>query len=442
MSLRVSAITLLLLCTLLIPEDISIYLGGLRLTPYRLILIALLPLVLMRLLRWRPALPDTLVVIYALWIPASVIANQGLKNGLESGGVMAMETLVPYFCARTLMLRPHHFKRAFSWIVVVAAALWVLALPEAVLGHLFIRETLGAIFGNPESLPYEQRLGFTRALTTFDHPILYGMFCSSAIGLTWYLYAPTPNKRLFLMGSVAFSAMLSLSSAPYLAIVVQLLLIFWRQLSMGMTRKFTGLIVGGGAVFGAVWGMIGKNPLLYIIQGFTIEPQTGMNRLWQWEIGLDNMAARPLLGVGLLPHDKPQYFTDSIDSLWLYVGIEFGVIALAVLLLAFILVIADLERLDRLQLPPEHQQLVRGLVVTLLATGVVATTVHFWHNIYVYWFFLLGCGVQMVRLPEMASARARQQRYAQAPRMEPRLTAPWSASTAEGTAAPSHANRK
>jgi len=411
MSARINVITLLLLFALLIPGDASVAIGGMRLMPYRILLIVLAPFLALRVLNMRLTTPDLLIVTFALWIPVSIAAHQDAATAVETGGIMALETLVPYFAARIYMVSTLHYQRAFRWIALVAALLWIPALPESLTGQHFLRETLQAIFGEHTSIPHQERLGLTRALVSFDHPILYGLFCSSAIGLIWFCYARNPNKRMVMLAGAGFSTFLSLSTGPFLAVAVQFALIAWRQFAMGLKRKFTTLVLGTAGGLAVLWVVLGQNPLIYVLRYLLLDAQTGYVRLWQWEVGIQNMKSRPLLGTGLLEFDVPPRFhwlINSIDSLWLYVGIMFGAAALAILVLAFMWIIVDLEWADRVAERLEHRQLVRALTVTLLATGVVAVTVHFWHAVYVYWFFLLGCGTTLSRLPEVVGEKAPQ----------------------------------
>ena len=64
-------------------------------------------------------------------------------------------------------------------------------LPESVSGFHFIREAFRTVLGGG-AIPYiEPRLGLTRAFGSFDHPILYGTFCATALAATYYVVCST-----------------------------------------------------------------------------------------------------------------------------------------------------------------------------------------------------------------------------------------------------------
>ena len=63
-----------------------------------------------------------------------------------------------------------------------------------------------------------------RAQGVFAHPILFGLFCASVVGLTHVVLGRdrTVAPRWLLTGAVAFTASLSMSSAPIAAVALQI----------------------------------------------------------------------------------------------------------------------------------------------------------------------------------------------------------------------------
>jgi len=177
------------------PPELSVELAGLRLSAYRIVILIFLIPSLIRLgkkhnghrLLAKPLPVDWLILAHAVWALLALIANEGFGQGVESGGIYLLEATGSYLLARAYIRDANDFQNLSKLMLRLVAVLLVFAVAESVTGIHAIRDIFRAVLGG-STLPYiEPRLGLHRAFTSFDHPILYGIFCASAFGMAFYL---------------------------------------------------------------------------------------------------------------------------------------------------------------------------------------------------------------------------------------------------------------
>lgn len=216
--------------SLLVP--IYFYIGPLRMTPYRVVLLVMMiPL----LFAWlsgragRKSAPDYLMFLFVIWAVLTLIVAHGLEASLEPGGILLLETIGPYLIARRYIRDEASFRgavRLLFWIVLLLAPL---ALIESVSGRPVLLEWPNKIFAGFSPAYMEPRLGLSRAQVTFEHPILYGVFCASTFGLAFLVLGRKGRivhrmLRAILVFSTTF---FSVSTGALVAVVTQLGLILW-----------------------------------------------------------------------------------------------------------------------------------------------------------------------------------------------------------------------
>ena len=125
----------------------------------------------------------------------------------------------------------------------------LLLVPFAAIEMLTKQNLLGEIaatvlepFSQDEHPP---RLGFFRAQVSFEHPILFGLFCSLGFANAYYIFRQERLAQAFWMMVVFFTTFASLSSAPLLATLIQMLMMFWDRLVQAVRSKWL-LLAGLG----------------------------------------------------------------------------------------------------------------------------------------------------------------------------------------------------
>jgi hypothetical protein len=426
---RTSLLIPLFMFSLALP--IMLHLGPLRLSPYRLLLIvAFIPC----LLAWingsmgRIRAPDLLILAAALWTTVALAIHQGAVQALESGGIYLVETFGTYLLARWLIRDAKSFEamaRSLFWVIAV---LLPFAIIEAVTARPILNEILGTVFEVFPDVPKEPRWGMDRVQGPFQHPILFGVFCSAGFALSYYVlgFGRRGLARLLRPAVVVVSVGLSLSSGPLSALIAQLGIITWDRIFRRFASRWTIFFILVAAAYVVVDLLSNRTPIKVFISYTAFNPSTAYGRLLIWEYGSATVMRHPLFGTGG-PWEHPAWLTDSVDMFWLATALIAGIpaavaIALAATILAVILARAEFG-------DPRLAACRAGLVVTIAGLCLVGWAVHFWNATLALFMFILGSGTWMLDVkqpghdaPDTAAPRrtaGRAKRIGRSPRQRP-----------------------
>ena len=230
---RTPVLVLIFLISLAIP--LFFHAGGLRLAPYRIVLLLMFVPLMIQWLTGRGGriiLPDMLVLGFCVWSVLALIVVHGPVEIWEFAGIFVVETMAPYWLARTSIRNAEAFRFFVASFFVVVAALAVVAAIEGVTGRLVVNEIFrgfGATFPNA---PLEPRWGLERAQATFEHPILFGVFVSAGFGLFFYALGRRGGMFRVLGPGASFAAtFFSLSMGAYISVFLQIMLIGWDKVT-------------------------------------------------------------------------------------------------------------------------------------------------------------------------------------------------------------------
>jgi hypothetical protein len=170
--------------------------------------------------RWFDVLPLLTVLSFAV----SYAQASDLKGFVHRLPVLTADWLFPYFLARVCLRSREDFAAALPAFAVANGVLAALALAESRLHMRFAYEFWNRLGGVPVPQWYiggGARLGFLRAMATFNHPITLGVFFSAAalVLLGWGLLVP--SRRRAAAAAVAgtlLGAFASLSRGPLLGL--------------------------------------------------------------------------------------------------------------------------------------------------------------------------------------------------------------------------------
>lgn len=374
---------------LVLPTYTSFMAGSLRLTVYRVFLVAsFFPCVfsLFSGARNRLLPSDGLVLAYCIWAFGTSVYHEGMGDGLEAGGILVVESLGAYLLGRKLVKDKKSFLGLVAFLVLVVMCMAPFTLLESLTGK--------NLFGLPPS-GMEPRYGFKRAYGTFDHPIIYGVFCASITGIGWYSFATDSARwttfRVFRSVVATVAALASVSSGAMVALWIQWILIAWDRLTRNMVRRWQlfGLLLV--AMYIAVDLLSNRTPMKVFLTYLTFSSSTAYGRLIIWEWGFHhNVLVHPILGIGSAEWVRPEWMdSTSCDNFWLVIMMRHGLpcfffLALAVLYLLFYG--------PGRAAAQGMSHLYKGWAFTVIGLIVAGTTVHFWNALYVYFFFLLGAG--------------------------------------------------
>lgn len=391
-----AAMFLLALAT---PPELSVNAGSLRISAYRAVLLFFFLPCFGRLLTkkagpWHPC--DGLMILHAGWSAFAMINYAGIAQGLESGGIYFIEATGAYLLGRCYVRSVADYAAVSRLMMRVVFVMCGIAMIESFTGQHFVRDISRACLGGP-SLPFiEPRMGLHRAYGSFDHPILFGIFCASTFSLAFY-YSPDdrPAKTpLIRSGITLLATFFSLSAGAFSALGVQIMLVIWDLLTRGIGRRW-GILTG---IFATIMLLISltsnRSPVKVFLTYFTFSTGTGYNRLRIFDCGTAEVMRHPLLGIGLGDWERPSWMVSgSMDNFWLATAVRYGLpsflaIAGAVLLLGIQIGTYNYR-------VKEIRNCRSAWIIGMIGLSIAGSTVHYWNALFCLFSFLIGSGVWM-----------------------------------------------
>ncbi|EIJ36644.1 O-antigen ligase family protein [Thiothrix nivea] len=393
-------IAILFVISIFIPVEFYTMLGSVRIETYRIVLGLALLYVLFnfRQALQRADLLDILLIAVTALVFASFWHNHGLQKAVESTGIFAIESLGAFYLARLFVNSPQRFYWINQRFITVLALLTVVALYEAFAQHRVLHDIAERITGHQALDPrlythYYIRAGIMRATSLFAHPILYGtlmaMFFPFAILLAWRY------RRLGQwanVGALVTSMILTLSSAPLLAVIFQaltgVLVKFWHN-----ARQFwMSVFFGGLATALLIEAFSNRGFFGILISYLTFNPNTGYFRILQWQYTADDIADNLILGIAHHDWTRPywmEWMGSSIDSFWLLLILQHGLFALLLLLLACLYAVFNTLNLAH-QHCEQYRWMVTAWILSFMSLILIGFTVDYFGKLQPLFFFMLG----------------------------------------------------
>ncbi|MGB5598947.1 MAG: hypothetical protein WBM66_09550 [Thiothrix litoralis] len=393
-------IAFLFIVSMFIPLEFYVMLGSVRIEAYRVVLALAL---LYALFNFRQALQqadvvDVLLMALTGLVFASFWHNHGLQKAIESTGIFAIETLGAFYLARLFITTPQRFYWVNQTFITVLALLTVVTFYEAFTQHRILHEIAEKITGHQALDPrlythYYIRNGIMRATSLFAHPILYGtlmaLFFPFAILLV-LRYRTTGH--VLKLGSITASMILTLSSAPLLAIIFQgftaILVKFWQN-----ARQFwLSMFFGGLATALLIEAFSNRGFFGILISYLTFNPNTGYFRILQWEYTADDIRDNLIMGIAHHDWTRPywmEWMGNSIDSFWLLLILQHGVFALILLLLACLYTVFNTLNLAYRH-GDQHRWMVAAWIMSFMSLILIGFTVDYFGKLQPLFFFMLG----------------------------------------------------
>ena len=317
---------------LLIPGNFSI--AGAQLSPNRLLLLILFPLLASRWLKGeagKPNVVDLLMFLCTVWCGIALLVNHGLGSVTRSV-MICVEIFGGYLFGRVLIRNTADYRRFFELLTIGFMLLLPFAVVELLTGHNFIRPIFGHIFNiPPRQGNLGMRLGMVRSQTIFEHPILFGLVGSLGVGNMLYIYRDRVVRGFGLSGFYVFMVFTTISSGPMLSVLAQLALVAWDRVLWFM--RFKWVVFAFCVLMGFMLLKIASqfHILDFIIQNLMFNPQTADGRMVILEYGSREIVGHPFFGIGLSDWVRPYDKGASVDNFWLNHAMRFGVPSLAFL---------------------------------------------------------------------------------------------------------------
>lgn len=390
------------LLTLLLPSDWSFYLGPLRLTLYRLVLILALFPALSRVFSGKSGRVnaiDKLVLAHIAWSCFVIAYFHGLEVCLQSGGIRFIEYAGAYFLARAYVTDERTYQGIVAAIIMTIALLCPFVIFESITGINLIRKFAS---GGSFSSDIETRMGLHRAFGSFDHPILLGVWAASALSISWVRVFPrlgSPKPRKWPSILVALTALASMSSGATSALMAQLTLMLWDIKTRIWKGRWRILVLLMLAMFITIELLSNRSAMLVLLSYLTFSEENAYGRTIIFEWGMKDVYNNPILGIGFNEWSHPSFMSSSMDNFWLVQAVSFGIPGFLTFALPSILVLT----IGWGTLPPRLTRLRRAWAISMLGLIIAACTVHFWNQSFSYYAFFLGTGVWFMNVRREAN---------------------------------------
>ena len=311
---------------------------------------------------------------------------------------------VSYLVARLLLKDSAQIARLLRMLCIIICLLGLLAIPEAVLQTRFLHDIPSGLTGITYEMQADTRMNMLRAASTFENPILFGLYCATFLSLAWYSTFSLGTRLTFVAGIIMATA-LSLSSAPMLLLVMQIALIVAERMSRNIAIR-APLIVGAivvAVIFIETFSNRGVARL--IASKLTFNPHTGYYRLLQWEYSIDDVRANPMFGINFENWTRPFWLNDSIDNNWLFMAMNSGVPAVALIFAALGLLAYRLYRRRKILRDPMLKSLMLGWIIGMIALFLGAWTVTLFGKMLPAFFFLMGLGAALLQVEDITPVK-------------------------------------
>lgn len=402
---RLSCAILLFFLSLLWP--CQIFVGSLRLSPYRIVLLVMILPCLCKFAAGRVGIriSDAAVLLFSFWRVLSLIIVNGIESSSQTLGIEWLETIGPYFLARCFIRDADDFYNMVQLMFRLVLVLLPFAIIELVSGHNILRELFAMICPTPSFSP-EQRSGLTRVQSVFDHSILFGVFAASALAPVYLVLGHKTSflRRNLMTAAVAVTASTSLSAGPLMAIVAQGLLLSWNSLLESVKARWK-ILIGLLTVIVALIELVANRSLPAIVSGYlTFDPASYYFRLLIWDYGSAVALNHPVFGIGLTDWERPNWMGPSIDNFWLVLAMRSGLPAPVLLHLAILSTFLSLG--SKKGLDEKITAYRTAFLIAMTGIYLVGWTVHFWDTAYVAFLFLMGSGAWVLDVDAETKERA------------------------------------
>jgi len=388
---RLPFIPALVVFAVLAPEALGFIVADFRLTPARLVFLALAPVMLVSFssllgsARYRFTISDILLPLATFWSLFALSRTQGFGDALKSGGVTALEMISPYLLMRSLLNDVRQVHAIVRLFCILSALVGPLAIVDTLTNEPILHDSLARITGYSyfegaglaRNLADNYRLGLFRAQGIFEHPILLGVVMCFALLLTRDLVGPV--KKFCRIGC-ALGLFLSLSSAPWQGFLAGIGLMLFSRI-FGFPHRWMFVVFGAAFAVGSVF-MVTSNPWVYIFNYMTLDASTGYYRLLIWQYAGTAALESPLFGIGLLADwVREDWMGASIDSYWLVLALHYGIpcsIMTGLGLIGACSLAVRQTRANSGQIGPREVKLAETLGILMFLTVMLGFTVHFW----------------------------------------------------------------
>lgn len=412
------------LLAVVLPVTFSV--GPLMMNGVRLLLIVLIIPLLINLLRGkygRILAVDILFIAHIAWATLALAINNPAQV-VTNVGSTGIEFLGGYLLARAYIRSREDFIALIRWLAVIAFCLLPFAVLETQTGRPMILDAIDRIPGvsSLAAVNSGARLGLERAQTVFAHPIHSGLFFSIAFALIFNGMKGvfSPVTRYAIAAAAGICTFLALSSGALLALVLQVFMILWAWSFRNNDRKWQILLGLFVLLYIAIDLASTRSPIRVFMTYATFSAHTAYWRSIIFEWGMVNVWANPWVGLGLNDWVRPGYMVSgSMDNFWLVMAVRYGIPGFLTIAAGYLLTLWQIGRRN-FSGDPIMLNLRQAWMFCMAGITFVLITVHIWHTVYSFIFFIFGSGIWMLSVQAGSPQAAVDAPDMQAGRIDPR----------------------
>lgn len=388
----------LFVISLLIP--VLIPAGSVQLMPHRVFLmLTFFPLLRGLFSGWAgPVLKLDYVLIFSvIWASISLGISEGTgafegASAIEGIGLYWVEFFGAYLVGRVCVRSTSDFVRFTKLYALIVLILLPFAVFEAVTHKPIFLD----LFPNSINPIYTRdRWGLRRAQTAFAHPILFGVFVSSAFGLFWYVLRPAVLQVTGILAST-IGTVLSLSTGALISLTMQSVFIIWELVTGKLPWRWRLFAALSLAAYIIVDMISNRSPFHVLVTYASFNTGSAYARIQIWEWGTDNVRNHPWFGLGLDigNWERPTWKSASADNFWLLTAMTYGLPSLIAYVTAVYLIVRKVARVTFTD--PLARRCQAGFLTAAGGIIIAGGTVHYWHAMLAFVMFFFGTGVWMI----------------------------------------------
>ncbi len=370
----------LTLLTVFFPDQLSLFIAGLRITEVRLVFLIFAPMVFFLTLkkigspRYRFVVSDLFVVLASLWMFVGPAVRNGIEESAVHSGPIVLEYLIAYLSVRVLLTEKDHALAFVNMLCLVTAFVGLTGILDAATGDFFIRNLL-AQFGLPAHewiLNADHfRFGLRRAVGPLEHPILFGFVCS--VGLLLSISTKIQRKKFCIFGCLT-GTLLAGSTAPLQVVIMGCGLFVYSKIFDAIKGKWIILWSAIFSVFLIIF-MSTDTPFGHLIDLLTIDPATAYYRLYIWRSVGPGILQNPFFTVLEGEYD---YDGGTVNSVWLVLSLDYGMICAIFVALSIFGACSRPTRNADSNLSDVEKTIARTTTILLMLSIFMGLTVHLW----------------------------------------------------------------
>ncbi len=380
--------------------------GPLRLAPFLLVLLVLFPPMFFKWVSGKQTtvqLPDLLLLFYCAWCAIALAMVHGVSFITEPATIVLLQTFGSYLVGRIYVRNEDQLRKVVRFHFALVLALLPFALFETVKGYPLLNRIFGALGPVFHDHHMPTRMGLRRVQSVFEHPILYGIFVSSTVGMLFSMDRFS-SVKVVAFAAIAVATFVSLSTGALLCLMIQIILLTWGMVMGKNEKKWKMIIIIFISCYITIDLLSNRSPFEVFVSYMTFNTGSAYNRVFIWKYGTAEVYRHPLFGIGYNDWIRPWFIhSSSMDNFWLLQAVRYGLPAWASMTVAFVIL---LIRLSAVKFRKKTSGDLRtGFVISIVGVFFAICSVHLWNSAYCWLLFLMGSATWMLEKgPHLADA--------------------------------------